>query len=267
SEITSFKAQVSSMDSSLLSKLPALKAIDSFFMPIEKVSSGGAEHLKSAIKTSGLFLEAGIKELIAKGSSLGAGGSTAEVKKEMISMILKQTGGDFKGALIKLQAALKESVTVEILKLGNVKPEELALSVDKIIKNIEFFQIQSKVNDTLDLFVPFFWKSLRDGELVFSESYKGPSDTKSYSCTINLDLESAGRVSAIVLLMYDSVHLSFVAERKEFIALINENSGELKAKFKELGLPLGSVRASREENIDFDKCRAKPAEEGFNIKA
>ena len=91
------------------------------------------------------------------------------------------------------------------------------MKVDSLIKNIEFFQLQSKLNDTIELFIPFFWKSLRDGELVFSESYKGPSDSKSYSCTINLDLESSGRVSAIVLLMHDSVHLSFIAEKKEFV--------------------------------------------------
>ena len=264
-DITSFKSMVSNLDSSLLVKIASLKAINSFIIPMEKAHSEGGEGIKKALKTSGLFLEANIKEAAARIAVAGAGAKG--VKKEIISSLMKNISTDFKGALIKLKVALKETETIEILRQAAVKPEELAVRVDKLIKNIEFFQIQSKLNDTLELFIPFFWKSLRDGELVFSQSYKGASDAKSYSCTINLDLESSGRVSAIVLLIFDSIHLSFVAEKKEFIALINASSAELKSKFKELGLPLGSVRATREENLDFKASPHKSFEEGFNVKA
>lgn len=264
SEISSFKSLVLNMDTALVNKVPSLKALNTFLLPIEDVSSRGGEGIKRAISSSGIFFEAKLASESVKAA--GTGILTKDLGKEAFSALLKKIGGDFKGALLRLRAALKEVETIEILKLSNIKPEELALKVDKLLKNIEFFQIQSKLNDTLELFIPFFWKSLRDGELILSESYKGPSESKSYSCTINLDFESTGRVSAIVLLMYDSIHLSFIAQKKEFIALINENSGALKSTFRKLGLTLGSIRASREEIKDFKEAH-KSFEEGFNVKA
>lgn len=265
-ELNSFKETITNIDKTIMAKVPELKALAEFFKPIESSLSnsakgmGGAE-LKKAVESSGLFLEARISKAITSGVA-GGGGKDKELKR-MIDIITK---GDFKGSLIKLREALKEVETIQLLKAAKIKPEEMILRVDKIIKNAEFFQVQSRFSDAIDLFIPFFWKSLRDGELIFSESYKGASEGKSYSCTLNLDLESTGRVSAIVLLMYGSVHLSFVAEKKEFIKLINDNIDALKGQFRELGLPLGSIRASREENLDFKEPQ-RPFEDGFNVKA
>lgn len=264
-ELNSFKDTITNVDKTIMAKVPELKALAEFFKPIESSLSnsskgtGGAE-LKKAVESSGLFLEASIAKAAIKGAF--GEGKDKELKR-MIDIITK---GDFKGSLIKLREALKEVETITLLKAARIKPEEMALKVDKIIKSTEFFQVQSRFSDAIDLFIPFFWKSLRDGELIFSESYKGASEGKSYSCTVNLDLESTGRVSAIVLLMYGSLHLSFVAEKKEFIKLINDNADALKRQFRELGLTLGSIRASREENLDFKEPQ-RPFEDGFNVKA
>jgi hypothetical protein len=267
-ELNSFKTTISNIDKSVVAKLPELKSAIEFLKPMETIvkggsSAAGATELKKAVEASGLFLESKIAKAAMKGAGAASeGGANKEIRR-MIDIITK---GDFKGSLLKLKESLNRVETVEILKAAKIKPEELGARVEKLIKSTEFFQAKSMLTDTLDIFVPFFWKSLRDGELVFSESYKGASEGKSYSCTINLDLESSGRVSAIVLLMFDKVHVSFVAENTDFIKLIEDNSDELKGQFAELGLPLGSIRASREENLDF-KSPPVPIEEGFNIKA
>ena len=98
SEITSFKSMISNLDSALLEKIPALKSIKSFLGPIEKVQAGGGEQLKEALKTSGLFLESKLKGVIGKAEAAGVSG-----KKEMAALILKEIGGDLKGALLKFK--------------------------------------------------------------------------------------------------------------------------------------------------------------------
>jgi hypothetical protein len=255
SELGAIKNFFDSIPKAVLDKIPELAGLKSALATLEALAG---TDLKAAVKGSGLFFESGLK-----GMSLFPG-IEGDARLEMLSKFIK---GDLKGALLVLEGALKRPEVAEVLLKSGVKVEELSRFVEKLVANVEFHQFQSKVSDTINIFMPLFWKNLKDGSVVF----KGPEDDgrgglKGSSCNINLELEDAGRLAVRVALdpRATTVSVTFVAESRDFLTRVDGNSDLLRQSLIDAGLRVANIATRHELKVDFEKAAQ---DEGLNIIA
>ncbi|MBF0319549.1 MAG: flagellar hook-length control protein FliK [Nitrospirae bacterium] len=156
---------------------------------------------------------------------------------------------DQKALLLKIKDLLQSDKMTEALKYSQANRDELTATVDKFIKNIEFFQLTSRANDMVCTFLPFSWNELRDGELLFKKNKYHAK--KSFTCDINLDLDRLGKLSISVTVADGGFFLSFNAEKGSTKQLIMENKAELEKRFAESGLSLKIINIGQKSKLDF----------------
>jgi hypothetical protein len=198
--------------------------------------------LKKAVENSGVFFEAKLR-LLAMGEKQEHDGATVVSK-------------DMKAALLMLKESLGSEELVDRLIQSGIRTERLMDAVDNLLKNTELVQLQSRLNDTLQVFVPFVWQDLKDGELVFRESDRERSGDRAYSCTVNLDLDSVGKVSARVLLQTGGIYVDVLAEDERFSRMLQDGSAELTGRFEAAGIRLAGLSIRRESGIETAPERA-----------
>jgi flagellar hook-length control protein FliK len=155
----------------------------------------------------------------------------------------------------------KDQNFINALKESGLKPSEISSLADRMIRNIEFFQLSSKINDMFHTFLPVMWDSLKDGEIIFK---KGSQNSKnSYTCDINLDLDPLGRLSISVTTVDKEFYITLFAERQETQSLISSSKNVLEKRFSAQGLSLKMVNVGRKDEISFGNLQ----NQGINLKA
>ncbi|MCI4625550.1 MAG: flagellar hook-length control protein FliK [Candidatus Magnetoovum sp. WYHC-5] len=194
-----------------------------------------------------------------------------ELNEKRADIIKHVIDSDMKVVLLKARNILKSDEVVELLKHTDIATSHtitssfahtLTHSIDKLINNIEYYQTLSRMHDMVFTFLPFSWKELKDGELIFK---KNKYHTKrSYTCDINLDLLSIGKVSISITVMEGEFFVTFKAETAKTKELIGLAKEELERGFASAGLKLKAFNIGLEEKIDFSKARV---EKGLDIVA
>ncbi len=233
--LTSFIANASE---EIMQTLPGLNILEKL-MPSVEVLSGNV--LKSAVEGSGVFFETKLRLLLSEPEQ-----DSPTVNGKIQDLV----NNDMKAALLSLQEALGDKDLVGRLLQSGVQTDRLTAAVDNLLKNTEMLQLQSKLSDTLQVFVPFAWQNLKNGELIFRESGREGPGEESYLCTINLDLENIGRISAGVLLQAGKVYVDMIAEDGKFSEILQDNSEQLARQFEALGITLGGFTMRHESQID-----------------
>ena len=231
----------------LKSAYPEFGALERLLPEIERLNAG---LLKASVEGSGLLFETRLK--IAARESL-------QGNKESLSRLLSDP--DQKGLLLKIRGLLKNDDFVAALKSSGLKTGDIADAVDKLVKNIEYFQLTSKANDMLYAFLPFSWQELRDGELSFRKQ-EDHCAGRSYTCDINVDLEPAGKIGVSVTMFDGAFYISFRAEKQETTLLILSRKGDLEIGFVEKGMPLRAINIGEKGEIKFGATK----QHGLNLK-
>ncbi len=226
---------------------PEFRALERIMPEIEKLSS---ELLKKSVEDSGILFETKLKLAVQEQGLDGTG----ERLKSLLS------GGDHKMELLKLKEALQDPQLAAVLQRTGIKPSEVGGMVDKLIKNVEFFQLTSQVNDAIYTFLPLTWQELKEGELSFKKGRDGRGE--SYTCDINLDLEPAGKLSVAVTLYEGNFFVTFYAADEKLRQMIDSNREFLETKFSAAGLNLRVVNVGQKQEIDFGAKKTQ----GLNIK-
>jgi flagellar hook-length control protein FliK len=167
---------------------------------------------------------------------------------------------DQKALLLKLGGLLRDGDVVSSLKAAGVNAPEVSKVVDRLLNNIEFFQLSSKVNDVLYTFLPVTWQELKDGEITFKQEAR--SGSRAFTCDINLDLTTLGRLVVSITLFEGSYHVTFYAEDSETRSLIEGEKSQLERGFSEGGMPLRAVNVSTKQSISLVVADKK----GLDIK-
>jgi len=225
--------------------LPGLGVIEKQMTSLEGLSGSV---LKNAVQESGIFYETRLRLL-----AMGEGQSETASGQKLAAL----ANSDMKAALLGLQKVLGNSAAVERLLQSGIKTDTLTGAVDNLLRNMEFLQLQSRLNDTLQVFLPFAWKDLKEGELIFRESERERPGEESYSCTVNLELERAGRMSARVLLQSGRIYVDVLAENGPFLGLLQEGEEILKGQFETAGIKLGGLSVRHEQKIDLKPSGAR----------
>lgn len=242
-------ALIKNMPPGLIRSLPELQTLEKLLPSLAGITGG---LLKGAIQDSGVFLEARLRLQVLHG---------AEGKPSFADQG-QAAKNDLKAALMVLRDALARPDVADTLLRSGEKPASLAGAVDNLLRNIEVLQLQSRLNDTLQVFVPFVWQDLKEGELTFRESEKEREGDHACSCSLNLDLERSGKLSAWALLQSGGIHVNIAAENETFANLLRENAELLRDQFETAGLTLGSLVIQQPGAVDFTSAHAN----GLNLR-
>jgi len=234
----------------LRESMPEIEVAERFLLTMDQMSG---QALKDAVQDGGVFFETKLR-ILAHG--MEAEGTASDAAARHI------IAGDLKAALLRLKDTVLQQGFLDNIAQKGINGRELLDTLDGVLKNIEFYQLQSKLTESIQFFLPLFWKGLKDGELVMRESDRGPGE-RSFSCSLHLDLERAGRVQANLLLQKGALHVNCAAEREDLFRLLQENAGIIEGQFESSGLRLGSLAIRHEKAIDFETHRAA----GISIRA
>ena len=152
-----------------------------------------------------------------------------------------------------------QNIINHLTKAG-LDASKMSANGERFISNIEFFQLTSRVNDMFYTFLPLMWDSLRDGEFMFKKN-REQSDN-SYTCDINLDMETLGKLSISVTVSGKAFYVSFYTERPEIGEFIKSQKHNLEERFASQDLLLKAINVGHRTNIPFGRKQSQ----GVNLK-
>ena len=131
---------------------------------------------------------------------------------------------DMKTVLLKMQD--------ELATKTDVKSQDLAKQVDKLLTQIDYHQLASLTSNANNVYLPFLWEMLEDGNI----SMKKTEEEKFY-CQINLTLKDFGKVD-LMLALYDKnkLDLTIYAQREHFKIALRDNMQQLKMALNSVDL-------------------------------
>ncbi len=235
---------------SLKQNLPEIDIIRGFLLQIDTLSG---KTLRDLVQNGGVFFETKLR-ILALG--LEADGAAADIEAGRI------ISNDLKASLLRLKDTLLAPAVLEHLRMS-VNPDDLLGALNAVLRTIEFYQLQSKLTDSLQFFLPLVWKQLKDGEIIMREYDRGKPDERSYSCTINLDLDGIGKIRILLAYQAGAVHVTCAAEDRRFSELLREGADALEQQFRSSGIRLGRLSVHHEPGMDF---RRDPAGNRCSIR-
>jgi hypothetical protein len=239
-------AMIRSLPQNIRTAIPEFLSIERLMVDMSQIDGNV---LKAFVETSGVAFETRLR--IAVMNDPGA---------MLHGLLALQTEGDLKTLLMKLQKFLRDRNIIHSLRQSGHDVSELSQRINRFLKHIEFFQLTSRINDMFCTFLPLLWDDLKDSEFLFRKERR--KHRESYTCDINLDLASMGRLSVSVTVSEGSYYISFFTERSDIKAVIQEGKHLLEDRFASQGLNLKTINVSLKRNISFGKA----AESRVNVK-
>jgi hypothetical protein len=168
--------------------------------------------------------------------------------------IKQEIANDIKSTLLNIKHELS-TLTTPVAR-------EISLHVERLITQIEYFQLVSLSSNTQTSYLPFLWDGLEEGQV----SLKKLKENR-FFCEINLKLKEYGKID-LMLMLFDDVNLniSVFAEKKEFLELVQENLPILKQGINKIGLIPSTVQLKKRELKDETKNSSNFLGTGLNIE-
>ncbi len=235
---------------SLKQNLPEIDIINCFLLQIDRLSG---KTMKDVVQNGGIFFETKLR-ILALG--LEAEGAPADIEAGRI------IANDLKASLLRLKDIFLVPDVLERLR-SSVNPDEIFSALNRVLRNIEFYQLQSKLTDSLQFFLPLVWRELKDGEIIVREFDRGEPGERSYSCTLNLDLDHTGKLRVILVYQAGRVHVTCAVENSGFSKLLQEGADALEQQLRSSGLRLGHLAVHHEPKIQFQR---NPPDERLSIR-
>lgn len=246
SEFKLFMNMMKSLPRNIKASVPELKNLETLLSNTKQLDGN---MLKAFIESSGVAFETKLKVAV-----LSDPGSLFQ------SLFALQSEGDLKAALLKLKKMFKDQNTIKNLTKAGLDASKMSANVEKFISSIEFFQLTSKVNDMFYTFLPLMWDSLRDGELMFKKNRE--QGDNSYTCDLNLDMETLGKLSISVTVSGKAFYVSFYTERPEIGEFIKAQKHNLEERFASQDLLLKAINVGHRATTPFGRKQSQ----GVNLK-
>lgn len=124
---------------------------------------------------------------------------------------------DLKAVLLKVSEELSSS--------PQTNKGELLKQVDKLLLQIDYYQLTSHLSNSSSLYLPFSWDSLEEGSI----NLKKDKDDKFY-CDIDLKLQEYGEVKLkLALYEQNQININIYASSNDFKEIIKENIPHLRS--------------------------------------
>jgi len=213
--------------------LPLEKALKNIMGDIQNMSD---KELKSKLENSGVFLESKIK----------TNAQTPHLRELLSS--------DLKAALLKTQEELANATTP--------KTEALAKQVDRLLLQIDYFQLSSHLSNGSSLYLPYSWDALEEGNITL----KGGKE-EHFFCDIELHLKEYGELRLrLGLFSSNQLSINITTQSSELKKHIKERLAELKAALLSVGITPLEIRFIDEKKSDFYDAAVQNLALGFEVK-
>jgi hypothetical protein len=146
---------------------------------------------------------------------------------------------DTDGATSEPETASK-STAPDGSAVGKAVNEAILSVVDGLLRDIETFQLLSKLTHSFYTFLPFLWKGLKEGDIAFKRGRSGGAEQSHY-CVMNLDFDALGRITIVAMMQGGELFASFKTANQELRSILEGNIPELKEMFYGEGLRLKGV--------------------------
>ncbi len=147
--------------------------------------------------------------------------------EEGVKEILSQ---DLKAVLLKAGE--------EISKSSHPNQTEILKNVDKLLLQIDYFQLLSHLSNSSSLYLPFSWDSLEEGNI----NIKKDKEDKFY-CDIDLKLKEYGEIK-LKLALYEEnqINIHIYSDSAEFKEIVKENIASLRSALIESQITPREIR-------------------------
>ncbi len=137
--------------------------------------------------------------------------------------------GDMKAIIMQIQEHIETNKldTSSGAKVDNAK-------VEKMLAQIEFYQLLSHSTMSNHTYLPFDWSELEDGDISFKSNEK-----ESFSCMIDLKLKDSGQLKMMLLMdKNNNININISVEQEEFKSKIQDSLQVLRQGISRIGLSL-----------------------------
>ncbi len=175
------------------------------YTPLLKKFTADIENidLQTNIKNSGVFFESKLKEIVLQKESK-----------------LSEIENDLKNILQHIEKDAKTSGEKTLLN-----------HTQKAISHIETLQLNSVINSSINLFIPFDWEDLKNGSLSISRHKE-----RNFSCRIDLNLKKLGKIDILMLLNGNDISIGIDAKDERFKDILVNNKNILSKMLKSIKL-------------------------------
>lgn len=155
-----------------------------------------------------------------------------EVQRLVPGAGTERISNDLKGVLLQTHEQLQNSAAPNA--------SDMARQVDKLILQIDYYQLTSYLSNSTALFFPYSWEMLEDGSLRFK---KGKERT--FYCRIDLTLKEFGALHLMLALSGEKqIDIQAYTEKEGLQALLREQMPLLRAALRDAGLVPQKINVS-----------------------
>ena len=165
-------------------------------------------------------------------------------QQDRISQQNNPLQNDMKTVLLQMQEELSGKT--------DIKSSDTLKQVEKMLTQVEYYQLLSLTSNSNSVYVPFIWDMLDDGSISMKKI-----DEEKFYCEINLSLKEFGQ-TRLLLALYDKnkLDLTIYASNENFKESVKENIVKLKQALNSVDLIPVNIKI-----IDLKKEEEKPKEE------
>lgn len=145
----------------------------------------------------------------------------AQIAPKDMAQLSDELKNDIKSTLLQVASAAKDD--------GN---DAVANQANRMLAQIEFNQLMSLANDSINTYLPLFWEDLNESRVIFK---RGKKDK--YYAQIKLNFAKLGELDIFIVLKQDKyLDISIMAQDISFRKRIYEHSHELRRSLSKAGL-------------------------------
>jgi hypothetical protein len=184
-----------------------------------------------------------IKDLIQNTTILESKINIGNIKELLKNDIgnLKNISSDLKSVMSQIKETIEQPQNTETLS------KELKNTVDKILTQIDYYQLSSYSSNSNHSYLSFLQDDLEDVDIKFNNK-----STEDFSCLIHLSLKEKGELKILLQLdKKNGININIGVEQKEFKLMIQDALQKLRVQINSLGLSIMSLNIfDLNENIE-----------------
>jgi HPt (histidine-containing phosphotransfer) domain-containing protein len=170
------------------------------------------------------------------------------------SLLQEELQKDLKAMLMQLEGDLPKST-----------PTEISKQVDKLLVQVEYFQLLSHLSNGSHLYLPLHWNQLDNGHI----SIKKGKDQSSY-CEIDLELCEYGKLNIMLQLFEkNQLNMTILTEQDALKSLFSEHIHQLRSNLREINIMPRNIHIRQLDSDDLPhpyEEKSKLNELGFEVK-
>lgn len=211
-------------------QMPLEKTLEKFLVNIKDINP---QELKTKLQSSGVFLEANIKN--------------ATTPKELFL-------SDIKALLLKTHDDLSNAT--------QSNKQDILKHIDKLLLQIDYNQLVSHLSNASSLYIPYTWDALEDGNLTL----KSAKNNK-YFCDIHLQLKDYGELDLrLALFEKNQLSINIQTDSNTLKSLIQNNLQNLKKQLLHVDIIPSSIHFIDKEKNSYKKGINDDLAMGFEVK-